>query len=140
MKIICCSFLILVSSLVFAQSSKFARPVTKKIRVQATKNQSDPYATNIKLQKGQSFSIVINEKDKWSGGGSKENVFCDSMGYSESDPWMQLHYQIGDAVASAVGTNRKFQAISDGKLFFYAHDKRSSGNKGSIRIAITYEK
>jgi len=112
----------------------------KKATVKATQTQADPHKTGIRLKKGQRFRLLPNADDKWTGGGSQAGSFCSYMGHRLGDPWMRLHYRIGNGNSVPVETGVDYEADTDGELMLFAYDGAAAGNKGQVRVTIVYRK
>ncbi len=105
--------------------------------VQALQTQASPLATGLRVKKGQKFTIYPNKEDKWTGGGTKANLYCGYMGYDDrGNMWMRLHCRVGNAQPEPVVDSKEMTAEADGELFLYAYDDKAAGNVGQIRVAV----
>lgn len=108
-----------------------------EVTVNADHSDSKPRATGIILKKGQKFSFDPNNEDKWSGGGTKDGVFCGYMGYDDrGNKWMRMMYRIGNEQGIPVEAGKLQTTQKDGELFLYAFDDRPEGNIGKIRVSV----
>jgi len=113
----------------------------KRITVRADQGPANPHGTGIRLQRGQSFALTPDPRDTWSGGGSKNGVFCDYMGYPDrGNRWMRLMCQVGNGQPIPVVSGAKVEASADGELFLFANDDRAAGNQGKVTVSIKYRK
>lgn len=115
-----------------------ARGVAKtlQVTVSAFKNEGDPVATGLRLEKGQTFTLKPNPSDKWTGGGSKRGKWCDYRGYPDKLPWMQMHWKIGQS-SGAVASGEAVVAPAAGELMLFCNDAKIEDNDGGIGVAVT---
>ena len=108
-----------------------------QVRVDATQNGVSPLVTNVMLRKGDSFRCEPYPGDGWTGGGTKRRVYCDYMGYPDSNVnWMRLHYQVGDEPPVPIEATKSYRAESDGMLKLFCEDGDIRDNQGSIGVSI----
>jgi len=109
-------------------------------KVSSEHNADNPMKTGVTLLSGQKFKVLPNPEDKWSGGGSKQGVFCDYKGYPDRrNNWMRMFLQIADEKAVPVDPDLIQSAPVDGILKLYAEDGSAAGNVGEIRVEIVVD-
>ena len=90
------------------------------------------------LKKGQKFSLEPNRDDKWGGGGTKNGILCDYMGYDDrGNKWMRMMFRLGKEEGVFLEPGHLNIAKQDGELIIYAFDDRPKGNTGKIRVSVT---
>lgn len=109
---------------------------TLQVTVSAFKIESDPVATGLRLEKGQTFTLKPNPADRWTGGGTKRGKWCDYRGYPDKLPWMQMRWKVGEATGAVV-SGESVAAPSAGELMLFCSDGRIDDNEGAIGVGVT---
>jgi aspartyl protease family protein len=110
-----------------------------EVAVPGDHNRGNAVETGFTLKKGQSFTVVPNPEDRWSGGGTKHGKTCDFRGYPDRpNNWMKMYWKIGDSV-ELVDPDKKCVAPADGMLSLFAEDDKPRDNSGQIRATVTAE-
>lgn len=105
--------------------------------VRADRNRANPVDTGVQLTAGERYQIVPNERDRWSGGGTKRNETCDFRGYPDSRVnWMRMFSRLGEAQPVPVDPEQVLTADEDAALYLYAEDSGPDDNTGRIRVQI----
>lgn len=110
-----------------------------EVVVPAARNRRRPVITKVHVVKGQHIVISPNPADTWFGGGSRDGVSCNYMGYPNRQLWMRLFYQIGDRAPHPVERAQEVIADSSGTLKLFAYDEKSKDNMGKVRVTISTE-
>jgi len=109
---------------------------TIQVTVSAFKNESEPAATGLRLEKGQTFTLKPKPSDRWAGGGTKRGKWCDYRGYLDKLPWMQMHWKVGSSTGAVV-SGEAVTAASAGELMLFCNDAKIEDNEGAIGVAVT---